>query len=56
MGSNMEPMYTNLFMAALEEDVIYTLLLFRYVKTWWRFIDDIFFVWTGTDIDLTEFF
>lgn len=55
-GSNIAPTYSNLFMAAQEEDTIYVLLTFRHFKAWWRFIDDLFAVWTGTEGDLVEFF
>ncbi|XP_073497333.1 uncharacterized protein [Phyllobates terribilis] len=57
MGSNMAPPYANIFMDKFENDYVYTHPLFdQYVLFWKRFIDDIFFIWTGTENDLKNFF
>ena len=44
MGTRMAPSYANLFMHKLETNILRTLIL----KTdyWYRFIDDIFMIWT----------
>lgn len=56
MGSNMVLTYANVFMMALEEQHIYTSILFSHVKVWWRYIDDVFVIWSGTQQDLETFF
>lgn len=56
MGSDMAPTYANVFMAALNENVIYPSEDFKYVKAWWRYIDDIFAIWMGTQTELELFF
>uniref|UniRef100_A0A8C5QIP1 Reverse transcriptase domain-containing protein n=1 Tax=Leptobrachium leishanense TaxID=445787 RepID=A0A8C5QIP1_9ANUR len=51
MGSNVAPSYANLFMDAFEESFVYSDVVFdHFVLTWFRFIDDIFFIWT-CDLD-----
>ena len=57
MGTGMAVNYANLFMASFEED-----MLEEYFKktglrpsTWLRFIDDIFFVWQGSEETLKDF-
>ncbi|CAJ0934573.1 unnamed protein product [Ranitomeya imitator] len=47
MGSNVAPPYANIFMDYFEKLFVY--------PHWKRFIDDIFFVWTGTSEDLLLF-
>ena len=52
MGTRVAPPYANLFMGKQESTIFLTfafLILFRK-----RFIDDIFFIFTGTDTDLTN--
>ena len=57
MGTPMAPNYANLFMASLEEKIINQF----YKKTglkpyiYFRFIDDIFIIWTHGDKSLNEF-
>ncbi len=57
MGTPMAPNYANRFMAKFESDVITSF----YEKTgtkplvWFRYIDDIFFIWTEGDESLDEF-
>uniref|UniRef100_A0A8C5PDK2 Reverse transcriptase domain-containing protein n=1 Tax=Leptobrachium leishanense TaxID=445787 RepID=A0A8C5PDK2_9ANUR len=54
MGSNMAPAYANLYMDAFENQFIYPHQFFiNFVHTWWRYIDDVFGIWTGTETDLT---
>ncbi|CAJ0965680.1 unnamed protein product [Ranitomeya imitator] len=55
MGANMAPSYANLVMEVLEEDLVYVSHHFRYVLGWWRYIDDVFLLWTGTETELDEF-
>ena len=57
MGTPMAPNYANLFMAEFEEE-----LLDEYEKKtgqrpliWWRYIDDIFCIWTGGKESLAKF-
>lgn len=42
----MAPAYANLFMGKLEKHLIS--LANNHIKTWKRYIDDIFIIWTGT--------
>ena len=53
MGTRMAPPYANLFMGTFESDALekapYKLLV------WWRFIDDIFMIWTHGQDKLTDF-
>lgn len=54
MGSNVAPTFANLFVAFHEE-----LLMKRkdivFPKVYFRYIDDVFFVWRGTEEDLKKF-
>ena len=53
MGTKMAPSYANLFMGFVEQD-----LLSRSAKkplVWFRYIDDIFFIWTHGQEALDEF-
>lgn len=56
MGANMAPTYANIFMKALEEDMVYTSDHFAQVAMWLRYIDDIFVIWKGTQAELDLFF
>lgn len=57
MGTPMAPNYANIFMAKFEKDVIAS----YYEKTglkphvWFRYIDDVFFVWTHGSDSLNDF-
>ena len=53
MGTRMAPQYANIFVADLEEEflITYPLLPLRY----FRFIDDIFFIWTHGEKKLLRF-
>lgn len=48
--------YAYVFMVTLEEEAIYLSQFFKFVTAWWRFMGDIFVIWTGTQEDLVEFF
>ena len=55
MGTKAAPSYANTFMGKFEEDFVYTyptqaLLWKRYI-----YIDDCFFIWTGTEDSLNAF-
>ncbi|CAJ0964248.1 unnamed protein product [Ranitomeya imitator] len=52
MGSNVAPAYANAFMNAFEENFVYTDSRFeQHINCYHRYIDDIFFIWTGpTDL------
>ena len=56
MGSPCSPNYANLFMGKFEEDFVYhnnPFLIF--LKCWFRYIDDIFFIFNGSLTQLEEF-
>ncbi|XP_063287049.1 uncharacterized protein LOC134572173 isoform X1 [Pelobates fuscus] len=56
MGSNVAMTYANLFMAAFEDAFVYRDQDFtHHVRLWLRYIDDIFFFWTGNMDDLMVF-
>ena len=56
MGSPFSPNYANLFMGKFEEDFVYTNNPFSpSLKCWFRYIDDIFFIFNGT-IDMLNGF
>ncbi|CAJ0951377.1 unnamed protein product [Ranitomeya imitator] len=56
MGTNVAPPYANIFMDYFEKLFVYPHVLFTAHTLYWkRFIDDIFFVWTGTSEDLFLF-
>ncbi|CAJ0953613.1 unnamed protein product [Ranitomeya imitator] len=48
MGSNVAPAYANAYMNSFEETFVYTDDRYKqHVKHYLRYIDDIFFIWTG---------
>ena len=56
MGSPFSPNYANLFMGKFEEDYVYKDNPYgTYIKCWYRFIDDIFFVFDGNSEMLNGF-
>ncbi|CAJ0936692.1 unnamed protein product [Ranitomeya imitator] len=55
MGANMAPAYANIVMSVLEEDFVYVSHHFGLVAAWWRYIDDVFLIWTGTEELLHDF-
>uniref|UniRef100_A0A8C5LUX9 Reverse transcriptase domain-containing protein n=1 Tax=Leptobrachium leishanense TaxID=445787 RepID=A0A8C5LUX9_9ANUR len=49
MGTNVAPTYANIFMSEFEENVVYKCSLFQqYAHHWYRYIDDIIFIWEGS--------
>ena len=54
MGTRMAPTYANLYMGLLEEQLLEQTTLKPLV--WFRFIDDIFFLWTFGPTKLQQFF
>ena len=53
MGTRMAPAYANLFMGDLERKLLAQSPLKPFI--WWRYIDDIFMVWTHGEEKLNEF-
>ncbi len=53
MGTRVAPTYANLFMAEFEEEHIYT--LDKPPLVWWRFIDDVFSIFIGSEDEVKEF-
>lgn len=55
MGTKCAPSYANLFMGKFEDLYIYPRLLNK-SRIYLRYIDDLFFIWTGTEQELKTFF
>ena len=58
MGSRMSPSFSSLFVGLLEEQVIFnpeTNPYITYISNWRRYLDDIFFTWSGSESQLREF-
>ena len=53
MGTRMAPSYANLFMGKFEQHAIENAPLKPFV--WWRFIDDVFMIWTEGEEHLKDF-
>ena len=53
IGTKFAPLYSILFMAELEEEILREVELKPYL--WWRFIEDIFFIWEHGEEKLKEF-
>ena len=53
MGTRMAPSYANIFMGKLESRILDEAKRTPFV--WWRFIDDIFMIWTHGEPHLNEF-
>ena len=53
MGTRMAPSYANLFLAKFETDALSRAP--HQPHTWWRYIDDIFMIWTHSVDDLHAF-
>ena len=55
MGTRAAPNYANIFMGKFEKTHIYESNWWEYLRFFCRFIDDLFFIWTGTESNLIEF-
>lgn len=55
MGNACSPNYANLFMGKFEEDFVYNNPFSPFLKCWYRYIDDIFFIFSGTVAQLDDF-
>ena len=53
MGTRMGPSYANLFLAKFETDTLTRAPFQPYI--WWRYMDDIFMIWTRSVQDLNTF-
>ena len=53
MGTRIAPSYANLFMGKLEHEFLATQN--RLPQEWWRYIDDIFAIWTHSETSLRTF-
>ena len=53
MGSKVSPTFANLFMDDFENRIVYKYP--RQPITWWRFIDDVFLLWSHTEEELHDF-
>ena len=51
----MAPSYANIFMDILERRLIENAEVIYYTHIWWRYIDDIFIVWTEGEEKLRRF-
>lgn len=59
MGSKFSPSFANLFMGALESDLIWGTKGMQYIDSivfWGRYIDDCFLLWSGSEELLHSFF
>ena len=55
MGTKCAPTYANIFMGKFEETHIYPKIQDK-TRIFLRYIDDLFFVWKGTEQELKQFF
>ena len=53
MGTRMAPSYASLFMGKFEHEFLRTQIALPLV--WWRFIDDVFAIWTHGEQQLQTF-
>ena len=53
MGTRMAPSFTCPFMSRLEQQMLHAALCRPWI--WWRFIDDVFFIWTSDEESLHAF-
>ncbi|XP_075450419.1 uncharacterized protein LOC142491563 [Ascaphus truei] len=56
MGSNVAPSYANLYMTDFEEQFIYPTEHYKRMLFYCRYIDDLLFLWEGTEEELIHFF
>ena len=58
MGSKMAPSFASLYVGHFESETIFREArnpFFNYISNWKRYIDDIFFTWSGTEKQLKDF-
>ena len=56
MGTRAAPNFANVFMGYFENRFVYQSRWFkRFIKSWWRYIDDIFMLWKGPRKLLKDF-
>lgn len=55
MGANMAPTYANIYATGLEDKFVYVSHHAQHLMAWWRYIVDIFIIWTSTESNLHEF-
>ena len=56
MGTRSAPNFSNVFMGYFEKRFVYKCKWFkRFIKSWWRYIDDIFMLWKGPKNHLEDF-
>lgn len=56
MGSSIAPNLANIYMSHFEQNKILAVEEHsKHLKCWYRFVDDVFFAWTGTELQLKEF-
>ena len=55
MGTICAPSFANIFMGHSEQKYVYPLIEGKSL-TYFRYIDDIFLIWTGTKNELVQFF
>ena len=48
MGTRAAYSYSNIFMEKFEDQLVYKSRWYRFIRFWGRYIDDTFFIWTGT--------
>ena len=53
IGTKFAPAYANLFMSSLEEDMLSSWAVKPWI--WYRYIDDVFFIWTHGEEQLSSF-
>lgn len=59
MGSKMAPSFASLYCGLFEQDTVFNAAHnphLHNISNWYRYIDDIFFIWHGTKTELQDFF
>ena len=54
MGTHSAPSFSNIFIGEFEGKFVYTSWWFQFMKFWSRYINDVFFIWTGTSQSLKD--
>ncbi|XP_069819694.1 uncharacterized protein [Dendropsophus ebraccatus] len=57
MGTPVSCTYANLFLAFFESDLVFSAAnpFIKFIKTYFRYVDDIFIIWEGTEDDFSNF-